>query len=105
MDDRELLRKNLELTEENNRLLRKMRRGAIWGGIFKLIWLAILIGLPVYVYITFLQPILGDVVDTIETVQGAGDRVQGIGEGFGDQIRAFFEQMKSAGDSVKLPTL
>lgn len=102
-----MLRKSLELAEENNRLLRKMRRGAIWGGIFKIIWLAILIGVPVYVYITYLQPILGDVLDTIETVQDAGNKVQGLGDGLGDQLRGFFEQLKESGASggIQLPTL
>ena len=104
MDERELLKRNLELTEENNRLLRKMRRGAIWGGIFKIVWLAILIGVPVYVYITFLQPILGDVLDTIETVQSAGEQVQGLGDGLGNQIRGMFEQFKGNG-GVDFPTL
>ncbi len=98
-------RKILELTEDNNRLLRKMRRGAIWGGIFKLIWLAILIGVPVYLYVTFLQPILGDVINTIETVQDTGEQIQGLGSGLGDQLRSFFDQLKGAQDGVEFPTI
>ncbi|MBI2617968.1 hypothetical protein HYW58_00745 [Candidatus Kaiserbacteria bacterium] len=77
-DTEKLLRKNLELTEENNRLLRKMRRGAILGGIMKLVWLAVIIGVPVYLYIHFLAPILDQVVGAAQTVQEVGGKVENI---------------------------
>lgn len=85
-DLRELLKKNLELTKENNKLLRKMRRNAVWGGIFKLIWLAVLIGLPVYVYFQFLEPLVGNVLDAAQTVQEVGDKVQGVEKQLGGSI-------------------
>lgn len=77
-DTEKLLRKNLELTEENNRLLRKMRRGAIFGGIMKLVWLAVIIGVPVYLYVQFLAPILDQVVGAAQTVQEVGGKVENI---------------------------
>jgi len=54
----ELLRRNLELNKENNALLKKMRRTAMWGIAFKVLWVAVLIGVPVAVYYYFLMPYL-----------------------------------------------
>lgn len=81
-DIHQLLRKNLELTEENNRLLRKMRRGAILGWVGKLIWLAALIGVPVYLYITFLAPIMEQFLGAAQTAQDVGIKVQGLQDQF-----------------------
>lgn len=54
-----LLLENQKLLTDNNRLLRKMRRDAIVGVVFKLIWLALMIGLPFYLYFYFIEPTLG----------------------------------------------
>ncbi|NQV93447.1 hypothetical protein HQ403_03040 [Candidatus Kaiserbacteria bacterium] len=75
-DIRDLLKKNFELTKENNKLLRKMRRNALLGGFFKLIWIAVIIGVPVYVYFNFLAPVLDQVLDAAQTVQDVGGKVE-----------------------------
>ena len=83
----ELLKKNLELVKENNKLLKKIRRGAIFGGILKIVWIAIIIGVPVYVYINFLAPVLDQVLNAAETVQEVGGKVEGIQSELQDQLR------------------
>ena len=55
-DVSELVRRNIELTKENNRLLHSIRRAAWWGTFFKVLWMAIIIGVPVLLYYYFLQP-------------------------------------------------
>ncbi|MCW9054373.1 MAG: hypothetical protein OQJ98_00065 [Candidatus Pacebacteria bacterium] len=74
----ELIKQNLELTKENNKLLRKMRRHALWGGILKLLWIAALIGVPVYLYINFLAPVLDQVLGAAQAVQEVGGKVEGL---------------------------
>ena len=64
-----LLRKNLELAKENNRLLKKMRRNAIIGNILRFIWWAIVIGLPIYLYFSVLQPYLQELATVYKNVQ------------------------------------
>lgn len=83
----ELLKKNLELTKENNKLLKKIRRGALLGGLFKLIWIAIIIGVPVYVYFNFLSPVLDQVLDTAQTVQETGNKIGGFGGQIQDKLQ------------------
>jgi len=64
-----LLRKNLELSKENNRLLKKMRRNAVIGNILRLIWWAVIIGLPIYLYFTVFQPYLQELATVYKNVQ------------------------------------
>lgn len=60
-DIRQLLLENQKLLTENNKLLRKMRRDAVVGFIFRILWLAIIFGLPFYFYFYFIQPNLGSI--------------------------------------------
>jgi hypothetical protein len=78
MDERQekLLRKTAELTKENNRMLHAMRRNAFIGGVFKFLWLAILIGVPVYIYFNFFQPVLEDIGEAYRGVQSGAQDVQ-----------------------------
>jgi len=55
-DVSELVRRNIELTKENNRLLRSMRRAAWWGTFFRILWMAVIIGVPVFLYYYFFMP-------------------------------------------------
>ncbi len=77
-DLEKLLKKNLALTEENNRLLKKMRRGAVWGFIFKLIWIAVLIGIPVYLYINFLSPVVDEISGVVQKVEETTGKVENL---------------------------
>lgn len=71
-DLKELLEETLSATEENNKLLKAMRRDAVIGSIVKiLIWTA-LVGLSLYFSIQFLEPYLG----LLQNVpQGTGEGV------------------------------
>ena len=64
-----LLRKNIELSKENNRLLRKMRRSAIIGNILRIIWWAVIIGLPIYLYFSVFQPYLQELATVYKNIQ------------------------------------
>jgi hypothetical protein len=77
---RDLVKQNLELTKENHRLLKKMRRSALIGGFFKLLWIAVLIGVPVYLYLTFFAPVVQQVTEATQSAQEAGSKLQEIQE-------------------------
>jgi len=74
MDDeiKTLLKKNLELTKENNIILRKMRRSAIIGNIMRMIWWAMLIGVPVVLYYYYFQPLLGNLYSAYQGIEETG---------------------------------
>ncbi len=69
--DEQLLKEVHRLTLENNKMLRSMRRRAFWGGIIKfIIYVALFIALPLWLYVTYLAPILEQMLSTYEQIQG-----------------------------------
>ena len=78
-DIRGLLKRNLELAEDNNRLLHAMRRRAVWGGIFKFVWwFAILFLIPAIAYYVYLAPYLPGILNTYQQFQGVVKEAQDI---------------------------
>ena len=64
----------LRLTRENNRMLHAMRRGAFFGGLFKiLLWAALIIG-PLWYYQTYLAPLVQNMAQTVGQMQQAGGK-------------------------------
>jgi len=61
-NEKEMLEKTLEISEENNNLLKKMRRSVIYGRIFKILYwiVAIIIATGLYYVI---QPYVDNVVN------------------------------------------
>ncbi|MFA6270090.1 MAG: hypothetical protein WC657_02680 [Candidatus Paceibacterota bacterium] len=53
-EEREMLKKTLELAQENNDMLRSVKRGMFWGRVIKIAYWLIIIGaaVGVYYYIT-----------------------------------------------------
>jgi hypothetical protein len=60
-DTVELTKENIRLTRENNRLLRKLWRVEVFGFWSKVLFVAILIGIPVLVYQYYLADVLVEV--------------------------------------------
>jgi hypothetical protein len=55
-DLKHLLEETLEVEKENQVLLQKLYRHNIYGFIFRLIWFALLVGLPFALYFYILEP-------------------------------------------------
>ena len=51
-----LLRENAVLVKENNQILRKLHRYSVIGFCLRVVWYAILIGMPFAVYLYVLEP-------------------------------------------------
>ena len=54
-DERKMLKENLELSQENNEMLRAIRRSMFWGGVIKAIYWILIIGVAIGAFY-FLQP-------------------------------------------------
>ncbi len=61
-EEREIIKKTLELAEENNRMLHSIKRGMMWGRVVKILyWTAILaVSIGLYYYI---EPYLDGAID------------------------------------------
>jgi hypothetical protein len=75
-NDSEMLRQTYQLAKENNKMLHAMRRNAFFGGLFKLIIYAALLLVPFYLYMQYLAPVINQLLNTMNQIQGAGTQAQ-----------------------------
>ncbi|MFW6210379.1 MAG: hypothetical protein ACOC4E_02725 [Patescibacteria group bacterium] len=66
---RSLLEENQQLLAENNELLRSIRRTQRWSFYSRLIWVAIIIGLPFIFYYFIVEPYFATFGSSIETFE------------------------------------
>jgi len=71
---KELLRRNIKLSEENNAILKKMRRGAAWSSAFRLVYWIIIIGTSIAGFY-YLNPYLKSVEQTYLEVKAGAQKV------------------------------
>ncbi len=76
-----------------------MRRRAWIGGVAKIIFWALMIGVPMWLYYQYAQPLVGQLVDTMSQVQGASTQLQQMGGGL-QQLNQL--NQGAAGDILKL---
>ncbi len=89
------------LVKENNKMLHGMRRRAFFGGIFKLVfWIALIVA-PIWFYQTYLSPVVGSMLKSMNQVGDAGTNaqlqfkeLQNILQKFQSQIPAVFQAKK-----------
>lgn len=78
-----LLQENQALLKDNNELLHKIRRSALWATAFRVVWFAVIIGSPLALYYFFLEPNLTSLQSAFEILlQGAKD-LTGLRQVFG----------------------
>lgn len=65
------------LTQENNRLLHKMRRSAMWGRLVTFVIYAALLLAPVWFYLTYLNGTVQQLLKMYGQLQGGGQQAQG----------------------------
>ena len=71
-----LMRRNIELTRENNKLLKKIRRNSLIANIMRIVWIVIIVGVPLFLYQYVLQPYLAELGVAYETLTGGFDGAQ-----------------------------
>ena len=76
----EFWRRNLTVAEDSHRMLRAMRRSAFFGGVFRVIWWALIIGVPIVIYYLYLQPIVEQVTTTYGKVEQSASQIQNLAQ-------------------------
>ena len=56
LEIKEILKRQTTLLLENNILLKKLHRNAVWGFWFRIVWYVALVGLPFALYFYVLEP-------------------------------------------------
>lgn len=82
-NEKSALYKLVELTEENNKLLRKLYRGTLWHRWVTAIYWIIIIGFSLGAFY-FVQPYLDTLGVTYNTLKQKVEEVQGVGGKFLD---------------------
>lgn len=77
-----LIRENARLTKENHKLLKKLWRAEVFGFWSKLLFAAILIGVPVLVYQYYLADVIVDLQTMYGGIQQDIDQVKNLSESF-----------------------
>ena len=92
----DLLRETYRLSRENNKMLHAMRRSAFIGGIFKFIfYILILVVAPLWLFNTYLAPMLEQLNETMSQVRGAGSQAQSQFDSFQQAWQQFQSQFSS----------
>lgn len=78
-DEKEMLKKTLELSQENNKMLHAIRRGLFWGRVVRIIYWVVLIGVAIGLFY-YLEPYIDSAID-------AYGNVKSDLQSFGDLLR------------------
>ena len=87
-EERQLLIQTSRLVEENNKILRKMHRAALWGRIVRILYWAVIIAFSVgayyYVqpYIEQVQSVYGGLKSDVSNVRNTVNQVSSFGNLF-----------------------
>lgn len=78
-ETKRMLKENLELSRENNKILRKMHRNAVFGTFLRILWYAFIIGVPIFIYFQFLDSYLEQLLDVYSGLQSGAENAREIG--------------------------
>lgn len=87
-EERQLLIQTSRLVEENNKILRKMHRAALWGRIWYIFYWTVIIGLSVGAYF-YVQPYVDTVKNGIVGIQSDLNNVKGVTSQIGNFSNLF----------------
>ncbi len=76
----EFLEEIYELAKENNKMLRAEKRARWFSAFSKLVWMGIIIGIPLWLYFNYLQPMLGNLQDNIKLLENLSQNNPQIGK-------------------------
>jgi hypothetical protein len=94
--ERDRLEEIYRLERENNKLLRGMKRRAWWGTIVRILMLMLALGVPLWLYFTYLAPVLEQMSDTMEAITGQRVELQETFSSWADAFSRFTDSFKSA---------
>ncbi|MDE1924965.1 MAG: hypothetical protein KGH79_02180 [Patescibacteria group bacterium] len=83
---KELVRQNISLSGETNKMLHAMRRGARWRTFFSIVWWLAIFAVSGAAYYYYLQPYLERLIQLYQQFQQGGQHAQSAGQ----QLSSFF---------------
>lgn len=78
-----------ELSEENNKILKSIRRSNRIGGFFRFVYYVVIIGISIGAYV-YLQPYLNSVMQMTQEIQNTNSKIQSTQNSFENGIKNLF---------------
>lgn len=94
--DRQRLDEIYRLERENNKMLHSMRRNARWGFLFRILLTLLALGVPIWLYFSYLAPVVEQLEVTISAITGRKVQMEDQFSGFAEMFQKFQEYFKSA---------
>jgi hypothetical protein len=76
-EEREIIEETLEISKENNKMLRSIQRSARIGQAMRIIYWLVIIGASVGAYY-FIQPYLEQMLSVYSGIQGGADKINSL---------------------------
>ena len=73
-----LIRENHNLLKQNNEILHKLHRHNVIGFVLKVVWFAVLIGLPFVLYVYFVEPNVSEMQSSYKTFRASLEGIPGL---------------------------
>ena len=87
--EKDLLQRNLQLAEDNNRMLHSMRRSQRWGAVLRIVWWLVIFGASAAAYYYYLQPYLEQLLALYQKAQQGGAQAESAMEQFQQMMANF----------------
>ena len=71
------LKEIYRLTKENNAMLHSLKRHAFWGGMLRLFLYVLALGVPIWLYFTYLAPVVQQIETTVTSASGKKTELEG----------------------------
>jgi hypothetical protein len=91
----DMMKEILRLTQENNKMLHKMRRGAFMKTVLQIVFYVLLIAVPAYLYIQYMAPMVNQMMTTVQQIQGTGAQAQAQFGSFQEMLKTFADKFKA----------
>lgn len=83
----------LDLTRENNRILRKMHRNMVWSQVFTYLYWIVILGVAGWAYYT-LQPYIMKYMNSFETIMKTLDTINQEGKALPMNLQGILDKVK-----------
>lgn len=77
-EEREMLKKTLELSQENNKMLKAIRRSMFWGKVVRIVYWIVIIGAAIGLYY-YIEPYIDGAIGAYGNLKGD---IQNVGNLF-----------------------
>ncbi|MEK7642261.1 MAG: hypothetical protein AAB392_00480 [Patescibacteria group bacterium] len=68
-EEKSILKKTLELAQENNKMLHSIRRQMVWGRIFRIVYWVLIIGAAIGIYY-YIDPYINEAISVYGNIKG-----------------------------------